>query len=107
MSTMTTAEPARKTGSSPLSGYTRDAILGAYRNALAARLIDGKVLTLLKQGKAFFHIGGSGHEIAQTAMALAMKPGYDWAYPYYRDLAFALQFGYTIEEVLLESLHRA
>jgi 2-oxoisovalerate dehydrogenase E1 component len=74
---------------------------------LAARLIDSKILILLKQGKAFFHIGGSGHEIAQTAMALAMKPGFDWAYPYYRDLAFALQFGYTIEEIFLEALHRA
>jgi 2-oxoisovalerate dehydrogenase E1 component len=39
-------------------------------------------------------------------MALAMQPGHDWAYPYYRDLAFALQFGYSIEEIFLEALHR-
>ena len=90
----------------PLAAFSRDAVVGAYRNALAARLIDGKILALLKQGKCFFHIGGSGHEIAQTGMALAMRPGYDWAYPYYRDLAFALQFGYTIEEIFLEALHR-
>jgi 2-oxoisovalerate dehydrogenase E1 component len=83
-----------------------DRFLEAYRNSVAARLIDGKILSLLKQGKVFFHIGGSGHEIAQTATALAMKPGYDWAYPYYRDLAFSLQFGYTIEEIMLEALHR-
>jgi 2-oxoisovalerate dehydrogenase E1 component len=81
-------------------------ILNAYRNVLAARFIDNKILILLKQGKVFFHIGGSGHEVAQAATALAMKPGYDWAYPYYRDLAFALQFGYTVEEVMLEALHR-
>jgi 2-oxoisovalerate dehydrogenase E1 component len=36
-----------------------------------------------------------------------MKPGYDWAYPYYRDLPFSLAFGYTVEEVFLEALHRA
>ena len=83
-----------------------DRLLAAYRNAVAARLIDGKILVLLKQGKVFFHIGGSGHEAAQTATALAMKPGHDWAYPYYRDLAFCLQFGYTIEEIMLEALHR-
>jgi len=83
-----------------------EGIVGAYRNAVAARLIDQKILILLKQGKVFFHIGGSGHEIAQIAMAFAMKPGYDWAYPYYRDLAFSLQFGYTIEEIMLEALHR-
>lgn len=85
---------------------SKEQVLGAYRNALAARFIDVKILTLLKQGKVFFHIGGSGHEIAQVAAALAMKPGHDWAYPYYRDLAFSLQFGYTIEDVMLEALHR-
>jgi 2-oxoisovalerate dehydrogenase E1 component len=84
----------------------RQELLRAYRNALAARRIDAKILILLKQGKAFFHIGGSGHESAQIAVALAMKPGYDWAYPYYRDVGFALQFGYSIEEVFLEALHR-
>ncbi len=89
-----------------LSLARAEGIVGAYKNAVAARLIDQKILVLLKQGKVFFHIGGSGHEIAQTAMAFAMKPGYDWAYPYYRDLAFSLQFGYTIEEIMLEALHR-
>ncbi|MBM2845969.1 MAG: Tungsten formylmethanofuran dehydrogenase, partial [Bacteroidetes bacterium] len=84
----------------------KDQVLSAYKNSVAARLIDQKILILLKQGKCFFHIGGSGHEIAQTATALAMKPGYDWAYPYYRDLGFSLQFGYTIEEIMLEALHR-
>jgi 2-oxoisovalerate dehydrogenase E1 component len=85
---------------------SKEAILNAYRNAVAARLIDTKILILLRQGKCFFHIGGSGHEIAQTATALAMRPGHDWAYPYYRDLAFSLQFGYSIEEIFLEALHR-
>jgi 2-oxoisovalerate dehydrogenase E1 component len=89
-----------------LSLLNRDKVVQAYRNCLAARMIDNKILILLKQGKVFFHIGGSGHEVAQTATALAMKPGYDWAYPYYRDLAFSLQFGYTIEEIFLEALHR-
>jgi 2-oxoisovalerate dehydrogenase E1 component len=85
---------------------SRDQIINTYKNCVAARLIDQKILILLKQGRCFFHIGGSGHEVAQTATALAMKPGYDWAYPYYRDLAFSLQFGCTVEEIMLEALHR-
>ena len=89
-----------------VSALKKEQIISVYKNALSARLIDNKILVLLKQGKVFFHIGGSGHEIAQTATALAMKPGYDWAYPYYRDLAFSLQFGYTIEDIMLEALHR-
>ena len=74
---------------------------------VTSRKCDDKILLLLKQGKVFFHIGGSGHEAAQVATALAMKPAYDWAYPYYRDMAFSLAFGYTVEDVFLEALHRA
>ncbi len=98
-------KPATAHGTA-FDALTREQLLGAYQTMLAARVVDSKILILLKQGKVFFHIGGSGHEAAQVAMALAMRPGHDWAYPYYRDLAFSLQYGYTIEEVFLESLHR-
>ncbi|HTK81450.1 MAG TPA: thiamine pyrophosphate-dependent enzyme [Bacteroidota bacterium] len=89
------------------STLSKDRLIDAYRTMYTARKSDDKILLLLKQGKVFFHIGGSGHEAAQVATAFAMKPGYDWAYPYYRDLPFSLGFGYTIEEVFLEALHRA
>ena len=82
-------------------------LIDAYRIMYTARKTDDKILLLLRQGKVFFHVGGSGHEAAQVATAFAMKPGYDWAYPYYRDLPFSLAFGYTVEEVFLEALHRA
>ena len=100
------AKPAGISSTDALSRLPAQQIIGAYTNALSARLIDSKILKLLRQGKVFFHIGCSGHEIAQVAMACAMRPGHDWAYPYYRDLAFSLQFGYTIEEIMLEALHR-
>jgi 2-oxoisovalerate dehydrogenase E1 component len=74
---------------------------------LASRRCDEKILILLKQGKSFFHIGGSGHEAAQVAAAAALRRGHDWAFPYYRDQAFALQLGMTIREMFLISLHRA
>ncbi len=79
----------------------------AYTNAVAARMMDAKILILLKQGKIFFHIGGSGHEGIQVGMALAMQPGKDWAYPYYRDMGFALHYGTTVEEVMRDAMHRA
>jgi 2-oxoisovalerate dehydrogenase E1 component len=113
MATKVETKPKGSNGSSPaivsgnaLASLTSEQLINAYKNCVSARLLDQKILVLLKQGKVFFHIGGSGHEVAQTATALAMKPGYDWAYPYYRDLAFSLQFGYTIEEIMLEALHR-
>lgn len=89
------------------AGLTEKQLVAVYRMMLTSRRMDEKMLTLLKQGKVFFHIGGSGHEAIQVACALALRPGHDWAYPYYRDLAFALQLGVTPEEVLMSALHRA
>ncbi|MEK6756716.1 MAG: dehydrogenase E1 component subunit alpha/beta [Bacteroidota bacterium] len=86
---------------------SREELLHAYRVMLTARRADEKILILLKQGKCFFHIGGSGHEAAQVAAAAALRPGHDWCFPYYRDMAFALQMGMTAEEMFLISLHRA
>src|ERR1051325_5697781 len=86
---------------------SNDRLIEAYRTMFTARKTDDKILLLLRQGKVFFHIGGSGHEAAQVGTAFAMKPGYDWACPYYRDLAFSLGFGYNVEEIFLEALHRA
>jgi 2-oxoisovalerate dehydrogenase E1 component len=107
-----TATPSRSNGGSkPAAGaapqlLAPSRLVDAYRTMYTARKTDDKILVLLKQGKVFFHIGGSGHEAAQVATAFAMKPGHDWAYPYYRDLGFSLGFGYTVEEIFLEALHR-
>lgn len=86
---------------------SKEELLRAYRTMLTARRIDEKILILLKQGKAFFHIGGSGHEAAQVAAAAALKPKHDWGFPYYRDMAFSLHMGMTPEDIMLISLHRA
>jgi 2-oxoisovalerate dehydrogenase E1 component len=88
-------------------GLSNADVVQAYRTMLLARLMDDKQLRLLKQGKSFFHIGGSGHEAAQVAAAVALKPGHDWAFPYYRDEAFVLQWGITPNDLFLAALHRA
>jgi 2-oxoisovalerate dehydrogenase E1 component len=81
-------------------------LLRAYRTMLTSRRMDEKQLILLKQGKSFFHIGGSGHEAAQIAMASALQPGHDWAFPYYRDIGFVLRYGMTVKDIFLGALHR-
>lgn len=97
-------EGHNKTGNSEL---TKDVLLQIYRTMVTSRLMDEKMLIMLKQGKSFFHIGAAGHEAIQCAAALAMKPGHDYAYPYYRDLTFTLQYGVTPEEIMLNFLARA
>jgi len=69
-----------------------------------SRQLDDKQLIMLKQGKGFFHIGSSGHEAAGMAAALSFKPGFDYAYPYYRDQAFCLGWGMSSRDHLLAFL---
>ncbi len=88
-------------------GFTKKQILGIYKNMVLSRLLDNKMLTLLKQGKSFFHMGCSGHEAAQLAAATVFKPGEDWFFPYYRDLAFCIGLGMTSRDHMLGSLARS
>tara|TARA_Y200000002_G_scaffold73551_1_gene57627 strand:+ start:538 stop:2541 length:2004 start_codon:yes stop_codon:yes gene_type:complete len=90
-----------------LNGFTKKQITEVYRKMALSRRLDEKMLILLKQGKSFFHIGASGHEAAQLAAAMMMKPGQDWSFPYYRDGAFCIGLGMTSREQLLSFLAKA
>lgn len=89
------------------SDFEPEALLRVYRTMLTSRRLDEKMLTLLKQGKGFFHIGAAGHEAAQSAVGLFARPGHDWFCMYYRDLTTALSVGMTPREVLLAHLAKA
>jgi 2-oxoisovalerate dehydrogenase E1 component len=88
-------------------GLDHDRLLEAYRLMTTSKLLDNKMLVLLKQGKSFFHIGCRGHEAVQVAAAFALQPGKDWAYPYYRGQSLCLGFGMTPKEILLSFLAKA
>ncbi len=74
---------------------SKEFLMKAYRLMLLSRLTDEKHLKLLKQGKSFFHIGGSGHEATQVALGLTLRPGKDWFWLYYRDVGLAYSLGLT------------
>jgi 2-oxoisovalerate dehydrogenase E1 component len=88
-------------------GLKPELLIQSLKSMYVARQIDEKAMTLLKQGKVFFHIGVSGHEAIQVASAMNLRPGYDWAYPYYRDWAFVYQLGVTLEELFYSVFGRA
>lgn len=90
-----------------LNGYSKKDLLDIYKKMALARRLDEKQLIMLKQGKAFFHIGCSGHEASQMAAAQNMIPSKDWSYPYYRDAALCLGLGMTSKEQLLSFLAKA
>lgn len=71
------------------------------------RFADDKMSKLVRQNKgATFHLPVSGHEMIGAVSALTLTPGTDWAYPYYRDRAFAIGLGCTLQDIFAAFLAR-
>ncbi len=82
-------------------GLSDEQALGMYWHILLARRLDERMWILHRQHEVAFHISGIGHEACQVGAAYALKRGYDYAHPYYRDLALSLTLGMTPRDMML------
>jgi 2-oxoisovalerate dehydrogenase E1 component len=80
------------------------ALIEIYRLMYLSRRIDDREILLKRQQKIFFQVSGAGHEAFQVAAALALRSGYDWFFPYYRDRALVLTLGVTPTEMFLQAV---
>ena len=88
-------------------GLTRDQLIECYRIMYTSRRIDDREILLKRQQKIFFQMSGAGHEGISVAAGMALKTGYDWFYPYYRDRALCLALGAKPLEMLLQAVGAA
>ncbi|MGA8621491.1 MAG: dehydrogenase E1 component subunit alpha/beta [Candidatus Sulfotelmatobacter sp.] len=88
-------------------GLTREQLIEAYRIMYTSRRIDDREILLKRQQKIFFQMSGAGHEAIGAAAGMALKPGYDWFYPYYRDRALCLALCAKPVEMFLQAVGAA
>jgi len=86
------------------SGLSPQRMIQIYRLMYLSRRVDDREILLKRQQKIYFQISGAGHEALQVAAALALRPGYDWVFPYYRDRALCLTIGVTPAEMMLQAV---
>ncbi|HEU5084747.1 MAG TPA: dehydrogenase E1 component subunit alpha/beta [Acidimicrobiales bacterium] len=87
-----------------IKGYPVAEVIEDFRLACISRAIDDREISLQKQSRVFFQISGAGHEALYLALARSLRPGHDWFFPYYRDLALMLGLGISPYELLLQAV---
>jgi len=88
-------------------GLSRERLIEAYRVMYTSRRIDDREILLKRQQKIFFQMSGAGHEAIGVAAGMALKPAYDWFYPYYRDRGLCLTLGAKPLEMFLQAVGAA
>jgi 2-oxoisovalerate dehydrogenase E1 component len=88
-------------------GLSPQRMVEIYRLMFLSRSVDDREILLKRQQKIYFQISAAGHEALQVGAALALRPGYDWFFPYYRDRALCLALGVTPVEMLLQAVGAA
>ena len=105
---LTPQQTAELTRVSGLPDVSREELRKWYGLMHLARVLDDKAPNYLKQGLGWsYHAPCAGHDAIQLALGMTFRPGRDYLFPYYRDLATCVAAGLTAEEILLNGMSKA
>jgi len=90
----------------PVEGSVPLDLERAYRLMSLARQLDERMWRLARAGAAHFAVPCAGHEAIGVGYGLALRAGYDFVAPHYRDLSAMLAVGIGPDEVMLSFFGR-
>jgi 2-oxoisovalerate dehydrogenase E1 component len=91
-------------GDATSGSLTPQQLIEIYRLMFLSRRVDDREILLKRQQKVFFQVSGAGHEALQVGAGIALRPGYDWFFPYYRDRGLCMALGVTPEAMFLQAV---
>jgi len=85
----------------PLPDVPREDLVRLFRHMVQMRVLDGRMLSLQRQGRIGFYGTATGQEAAITGSAYALRPT-DWVFPALREMGVSLWRGTTIRELVCQ-----
>ena len=79
----------------------RDDLRALYRHMLKMRVLDGRMLSLQRQGRVGFYGTATGQEAAVTGSAYALRDT-DWVFPALREMGVSLWRGTTVKDMVCQ-----
>jgi 2-oxoisovalerate dehydrogenase E1 component len=82
-------------------------LLSMYEKMLRVYFIEERMKAFVRANKCSFHASTRGHEKLQIAVTMALQPGKDWFFPYYREKALMVGLGMSNKDIFLHMLSKA
>jgi 2-oxoisovalerate dehydrogenase E1 component len=88
-------------------GLKPELFLQLYEKMLRAYYVEEQCRVFVRAGKCSFYASARGHEKLQIAIAMLLRPGKDWFFPYYREKALMVGLGMPLDQIFQGMLSRA
>ena len=86
------------------SAVKPELFLSLYEKMLRTYYVEEQCQVFVRAGKCSFYASARGHEKLQIALAMLLKPGKDWFFPYYREKALMVGLGMPLRDIFLGML---